>query len=134
MKYRFGVIIDFKQFLRTYDPKSIFKNTDGGRLITELVNFLMEEDAEEKYGGRMEGSDYENLLNHLIEQGILQYHVIFRRGEAYVDLCSLLSNMVDGMFDLFMEHDLFTYCRNEDMPIEGIHVSGDSYAIVSGKL
>lgn len=133
MKYHFGIIIDFKQYLKTHDPNNVFINSDHEALIRELIRFMMDDDANEVYGGRLEGSDYENLLNHLIEMGILHYHVLFRRNEPYVDLCALLADLCDAFITLFTENGFYDYCRNYDVDKPEVRrLTGDSYAIVTG--
>lgn len=129
MEYKFGIIFDFGQHLFQNDTEDIFVNVDHRKLLSHLVRFITDEDWNNN------GSGVETLLNDLIDEGILHYHVVFRSSEPYVDICSLLMNLCESLVDYLTPTRFFDYCSSyrKDKPTV-IHISRDAYAILTSPI
>lgn len=106
MQYRFGIIFDFYPHLKKYDTTKIFAYVDHEILLSYLINFIRLPPVGN------DRTDIESLLDDLIREGIIQYHVVFKKEEAYVDLSQLLFNLCDSLFSYLKDIPAFFYSES----------------------
>lgn len=129
MKYRFGIIFDFGIHLSKCDPMKVFAYVDHRALIEQLVKYILIDPASSGHA-----SDIEALLNDLINDGIVPYHVVFQQNKEYVDLCQLLLSLAESLMDEFMDFpQLFEDESSLDFKHPRVeHRSYDAYLVLFG--
>lgn len=126
MRYEFGIIFDFYPLLKRNDPTSIFDNNGHERLLQELIKYIVTEPS--GYVGEVE-----ELLSSLIEEDVLQYPVVLRNREPYIDIPHLLVNLCEDLVDLLRDTGFFDHCRSFDADKPKVQqISRETYAIVVG--
>ena len=134
VKYRVGVIFNFDRLLKNCDPTAIFADVSRIKMLTAIVDFLIE-GSESEHDARMRINDVEWLISEFYDRGIIGDY-LFNNDEPFTKICGILYSMMEKIVDVMVMGGLYRYqwrYEEDDYPYPRVyHISKDNYLVCQG--